>query len=76
MVEIERLSDPVRLSALRAALTDARIESFVFDSATGALFGGAAIRMRLMVDEQDERQARRVLRELGLDDPNHPPDLR
>jgi len=74
MVEIERLSDPVRLSALRAALSDAGIESVVFDTAAGSIFGGAAIRMRLMVDEEDERQARRVLKELGLDDPHAPPN--
>ena len=72
MVEIERLSDPVRLSALMAALTDAGITPVVFDAAAGALFGGV-IGVRLMVEDEDERQARRVLRELGLDDPHRPP---
>lgn len=66
MVEIERLSDPVRLSMLRAVLTDAGIDTWVFDEAAGALFGGA-IRSRLMVETDDERQARRVIRELGLE---------
>ncbi len=64
MVELERTRDPVRAHALQAALKDAGIESFIFDQAAGGLWPGA-IPVRLMVDAEDEAQAKRVLKELG-----------
>ncbi|HWE46025.1 MAG TPA: DUF2007 domain-containing protein [Caulobacteraceae bacterium] len=65
MTELERLSDPIRLSALRAALADAGIESVVFDSGMGGLLGGV-IPARLMVSDDDAEMARHLLEQLGL----------
>ncbi|MEI9890704.1 MAG: DUF2007 domain-containing protein [Caulobacteraceae bacterium] len=65
MIEIERTSDPVRLSVLRSVLADADIEHFVFDTGAGNLWQGA-IPIRLMVREDDLELARRVLAQAGL----------
>jgi hypothetical protein len=65
MIEIERTSDPVRLSVLRSVLTDAEIDHYVFDSGAGNLWQGA-IPLRLMVREEDVELARRAIREAGL----------
>jgi Putative prokaryotic signal transducing protein len=68
MVEVLNTSDAVRLSFLRAVLKDAGIETAVFDSGAGSLWG-TAITSRLMVEEDDLNQARRVIadaeRQLG-----------
>ena len=58
MIELLETSDPIRLSFLRALLTDAGIESFVFDS-EGPWPG--AIPIRLMVSADDEAAARAVV---------------
>lgn len=65
MVELERTSDPVRLSVLRSVLTDADIEHFVFDTGAGNLWQGA-IPIRLMVRESDIELAERAIAEAGL----------
>jgi hypothetical protein len=65
MVEIERTMDAVRLSVLRSLLTDAGIESFVFDAGAGALWNGA-IPTRLMVRDEDAELARRAIEQAGL----------
>jgi len=65
MVEIERTSDPVRLSVLRSVLTDAEIDHFVFDTGAGNLWQGA-IPVRVMVREDDLELARRAIAEAGL----------
>lgn len=65
MIEIERTSDPVRLSVLRSVLTDAEIDHYVFDTGAGNLWQGA-IPMRLMVREEDVELARRAIVEAGL----------
>lgn len=65
MVELERTSDPVRLSVLRSVLTDADIEHFVFDTGAGNLWQGA-IPIRLMVRESDIELAKRAIAEAGL----------
>ena len=65
MIEIERTSDPVRLSVLRSVLTDAEIDHYVFDTGAGNLWQGA-IPMRLMVREEDLELARRAIVEAGL----------
>jgi hypothetical protein len=62
MIELISTSNPVRLSFLRAVLADAGIETAVFDSGAGSLWG-TAIKSRLMVDEDDLPQARRVIAE-------------
>ena len=65
MIELERTSDPVRLSVLRSVLTDAEIDHYVFDTGAGNLWQGA-IPMRLMVREDDLELARRAIAEAGL----------
>lgn len=65
MVEIERTMDVVRLSVLRSALSDAGVDSFVFDSGAGALWNGA-IPTRLMVRDEDVELARRAIEQAGL----------
>ncbi|HLI65274.1 MAG TPA: DUF2007 domain-containing protein [Caulobacteraceae bacterium] len=62
MVELIATANPVRLSFLRAVLTDAGIETTVFDAGAGTLWG-SAIKQRLMVEEDDLAQARRVIDE-------------
>lgn len=60
-------NDLVRLSFLHALLRDAGIESVLLDGHASAVEGSiGAIPRRLMVLEEDETQARRVLREAGL----------
>jgi hypothetical protein len=59
-------NDPVRLSFLTALLADAGIRSMVLDAHTAAVEGSiGAIPRRLMVADEDEWRARRVLREAG-----------
>jgi hypothetical protein len=65
MVELERVYDPVRLSALRSALADAGLDSLVFDSGAGNLWQGA-IPSRLMVRDEDLELARRAIAQAGL----------
>jgi hypothetical protein len=62
MIELLKTSDAVRLSFLRAVLKDAGIETAVFDAGAGSLWG-TAITSRLMVDEDDLNQAKRVIAE-------------
>jgi hypothetical protein len=57
---------PVRLSFITALLADAGVESLVLDGFASATEGSiGAIPRRLVVAEEDERQALRVLREAG-----------
>lgn len=59
-------NDLVRLSFLHALLRDAGIDSVLLDSHTSAVEGGiGAIPRRLMVLDEDELHARRVLLEAG-----------
>ncbi|MBV9511820.1 MAG: DUF2007 domain-containing protein [Caulobacteraceae bacterium] len=60
MIELARTADPVRLSFLQAVLQDAGVEAVVLDGHAAALFG-SALDARLMVDEADLAQARRVI---------------
>lgn len=65
MKVLARTTDPVKLSALRAALADGGIASEVFDTAAGALWRGV-IPVRLMVDDADLAASRRVLAAAGF----------
>ena len=65
MTELERTSDPVRLSVLRSVLTDAEIDHYVFDTGAGNTWPGA-IPMRLMVRDDEGELARRAIAEAGL----------
>ncbi|HEX3347222.1 MAG TPA: DUF2007 domain-containing protein [Acetobacteraceae bacterium] len=59
-------NDLVRLSFLMALLQDAGIQSLLLDHHVSAVEGSiGAIQRRLAVAEDDEAQARRVLREAG-----------
>ena len=59
-------NDPVRLSFLTALLADAGIAAVVLDAHTSAVEGSiGAIPRRLMVADEDEWRARKVLREAG-----------
>jgi hypothetical protein len=60
MIEVLKTSNPVRLSFLRAVLTDAGIETFVADAGAASLWG-STIPARLMVAENDLAQARRLI---------------
>ena len=64
MIELERVYDPVRLSALRAVLADAGIETFTLDASVGVLLGMS--QTRLMVPDDDIEMARHVLEQAGL----------
>ena len=60
MVELLATSNAVRLSWLLAVFADAGIQTEVWDDGAGSLWG-SAIDKRLMVDEADLAQARRIL---------------
>ena len=60
MVELVATSDAVRMSWLRAVLADAGIETEIWDAGAGSLWG-SAIDQRLMVDDDDLAQAKRIL---------------
>ena len=63
-----RTNDMVRMSFLRALLTDAGIEHVVLDTHMSITEGNANfIAPRLMVDSDDYPRARRLLQEAGLD---------
>jgi hypothetical protein len=62
MKELLSTSDVVRLSYLRAVLADAGIQTVVLDAGASSLWG-AAVRPRLMVDEDDLGRAQRVIAE-------------
>ena len=66
MKELLRSNDLVKISWLRALLSDAGIPSFVLDSHTSVLEGSAgAIPRRLCVDDDDLVRARHLLAEAG-----------
>lgn len=67
MRELLRTNDPVQLARLTALLEDQGIPTVVFDTHLSSVFAGAfdSIRPRLMVADDDYRQARRILCELG-----------
>ena len=64
MVELLRASNPVLLSALKAALADARIEVVEFDGLINDLYAGYLIPRRLMVHEDDLEAARAIAAEI------------
>ena len=67
MRTLTQSNDLVRLSFLAALLRDAGSESILLDTHASAVEGSiGAIPRRLAVLEEDEAQARRVLREAGL----------
>ena len=67
MRELLRTNDPVRIARLTALLGDQGIRTFLFDTHLSQAFAGALdlLGQRLMVSDDDYRQARRILTELG-----------
>ncbi|MFQ5784206.1 MAG: DUF2007 domain-containing protein [Alphaproteobacteria bacterium] len=66
MVELLQTNDAVRLSWVIALLADAEIEAVVLDNHTSVVEGSiGAIPRRVMVDDDDLAQARRVLEAAG-----------
>jgi hypothetical protein len=66
MRTIASSNDPVRLSFLVALLEDAGIDCILLDSHASGMDGSiGAIMRRLVVADDDEGRARRVLREAG-----------
>ena len=66
MKELLRTNDVVKLSWLKALLSDAGIEALVLDQHMSVLEGSAgAIPRRLMVADSDHERALRVLRDAG-----------
>jgi hypothetical protein len=63
LVELARYYDSLSAGAAQSRLSDAGIDSFIFDM--GMSFQGAsfAIPVRLMVDEDDQDEAERLLAE-------------
>ena len=61
LVELERFFSPVEAELARLRLEAAGIESVIFDAS--AHYVSAVTGVRLMVDEDDELRARRVLSE-------------
>ena len=61
LVELERFQTPVEADLARLRLEAAGIMSVVFDADT--LYASVATGVRLMVDEEDEARARRLLDE-------------
>lgn len=72
MKELFRSNDPVRLSWAEAILAGAGIEALILDGHTSVLEGSiSAIPRRLMVDDADYGQARRLLDEADPTFPNN-----
>ena len=64
---IAQTNDPVRISFVIALLRDAGIACLVLDEHASSMDGSiGAVPRRLMVADEDEGEARRVLREAGV----------
>ena len=67
MRELVRCNDPVLLSAVEALLSGGGIDALVLDGAMAALEGAiGAFPRRLLVADDDEARARRLLIDAGL----------
>jgi hypothetical protein len=65
MIEVGRFSTQVEAELARLLLDSLGIASFVLDSQMSNFFGGAIIPVRLLVDEDDARDAIAILVEDG-----------
>jgi len=75
MKEIARSTDPVFLSAFEDALRQAGIEPLLFDTHTSIVEGSLSILpRRIMVADEDEAPALRVLDALRREAGEHEPD--
>jgi hypothetical protein len=65
VIEILSTNDPVKLNFAETVLRDAGVRTVTLDAETSAIFGGSLpwVKRRLLVAEDDEARARRVLAE-------------
>jgi len=65
VIEILSTNDPVKLNFAETVLRDAGVRTVTLDAETSAIFGGSLpwVKRRLLVSEDDEARARRVLAE-------------
>ena len=69
MKEVLKTNDPVKFSFAESQLSDADIETFVLDEGMSTMYGGVPMfTKRLMVCDEDEGPARRILDEALRDD--------
>jgi hypothetical protein len=61
LVEAGRFYDSLAAGAAQSLLSDAGIDSFIFDMGMTLQAVGFAIPVRLMVDEDDQAEAERLL---------------
>ncbi len=66
MTEVGRYYSQVEADLARLLLESHGIIAFVLDSQMSNFFGGAVVPVRLLVDEEDARQAVAILAEDGL----------
>ena len=67
MIELMRSNDPVLISFVGSLLKDAEIEHFIADEHMSILDGSiGALPRRVMIDEEQVDQARRLLRDADL----------
>ena len=67
MRELVRTNNIVLVTAIQALLSDAHIDSFVFDQNMSVLEGSVGVLpRRIMVADEDEAPARRLLTDAGL----------
>ena len=67
MVELLRTNDVVLISFIRALLAEANIEMVELDTHASIMDGSVAmIQRRIMIDGEDERRARQLLKTEGL----------
>jgi hypothetical protein len=75
MRELVRTNDPVLVSAIGALLDGAGIRHFVLDQNMSVLEGSLGVLpRRILVIDEDEREARRVLEAAGLSKELRPDD--
>ena len=68
MRELVRTNNAVLVTAIEALLKDARIQHAVFDRNMSVLEGSAGVLVcRIMVADEDEAPARRLLIDAGLE---------
>ena len=63
LVEAAKFYDSLAAGAAQSRLTDAGIDSYIFDMGMTLQAVGFAIPVRLMVDEDDREEAERLLAE-------------
>ncbi len=69
MIELVRTNDPVVISFIEALMRDAGIAVFVADQNMSIVEGSLGILpRRVLVDEDDLEQARRILKDAGIAD--------